>query len=360
MESWTEILDNDDSIDVAYLDFRKVFDLASHPHLIYKMSKYGIKNHVLDWVKAFLGGRTQRVVIRGTVSESFEVTSGVPQGSVLGPILFLIFINDLPLEIISLLSLFADDTKIFIRIISEMSKTHPRGNYGSEVLQRDLNSIMKWANIWKMEFNIDKCKVMHLGRLNPKHTYTMGGRNLAVTSEEKDLGVTFDERLEFNKHITGIVNKANNMVGMIKISFTYLDKEIFKLVYPVLVRSLLNYCVQIWAPYKEKYINQIESLQKRAVRLVPGMKNKTYEQRLDELNMTKLVERRFRGDMIETYKLMTNKGGLNSDILFDRRAERGDSELHWGQKIFRKRCEKEVRRNFLFSVTENIKLQVLF
>ena len=147
MESWTEILDNDDSIDVAYLDFRKTFDLVSHLHLIYQMAKYGIKNHVLNWVKAFLGSRTQRVVIHGTVSESFEVTSGVPHGFVLGPILFLIFINALPLEIISLQSLFADDTKIFIRIISEMNKTHPRGNYGNEVLQRDLNSIMKWANI---------------------------------------------------------------------------------------------------------------------------------------------------------------------------------------------------------------------
>ena len=225
MESWTEILDSDDGIDVAYLDFRKAFDLVSHPHLIYKMEKYGIKNHILNWVKAFLGDRTQRVVIRGTASEQFKVTSGVPQGSVLGPILFLIFINDLPLEIISPLSLFADDTKIFTRIISEMSKTHPRANYGSEVLQKDLNSIMEWANKWKMEFNVDKCKVMHLGRLNPKHTYTMGGRNLAATSAEKDLGVTFDERLEFDKHITGIVNKANRMLGMIKRGFTCLEKR---------------------------------------------------------------------------------------------------------------------------------------
>ena len=115
MEHWTEIIDEGDGIDVAYLDFRKAFDLVSHKHLIYKMSKYGITNQVLNWVKAFLNQRTQRVVVRGTISDPFNVTSGVPQGSVLGPVLFLIFINDLPLEIISPLSLFADDSNIFSR-----------------------------------------------------------------------------------------------------------------------------------------------------------------------------------------------------------------------------------------------------
>ena len=249
MESWTEILDMEDGIDVAYLDFRKAFDLVSHRHLLHKMAKYGITGGVLDWVKAFLSDRKQRVNVRGESSDWFNVTSGVPQGSVLGPILFLIFINDLPLEIVSPLSLFADDSKIFSRIVTD--KNRGRGNVGGrEILQRDLDRIREWAVKWKMEFNVGKCKIIHLGRKNPKHTYTMGGVELEKSTEERDLGVLIDDRLEFDKHIKGIVNKANRMLGMIKIGFSCLDEEIFMNLYPVLVRPLLEYCVQVWSPYK--------------------------------------------------------------------------------------------------------------
>ena len=170
MEYWTEILDEGDGIDVAYLDFKKAFDLVSHQHLLYKMSKYGITNQTLNWIRAFLEQRSQRVVIRGSTSESFAVTSGVPQGSVLGPILFLIFINDLPLEIISPLRLFADDSKVFSRIVADKNKKKGQAENGNVLLQKDLHSIASWAKKWKMEFNVDKCKIMHLGSQNIKHT----------------------------------------------------------------------------------------------------------------------------------------------------------------------------------------------
>ena len=124
-----------------------------------------------------------------------------------------------------------------------------------------------------MEFNVDKCKIMHLGKWNPKHIYTMGGENLTVTTEEKDLGVIFDEKLEFDKHIRLMVNRANRMLGMIKSGFACMSKDIFKQLYPVLVRPLLEYCVQVWAPYKQKHIDLIEGVQIRAVRMVPGMKD---------------------------------------------------------------------------------------
>ena len=297
MECWTEILDEDDGIDVAYLDFRKAFDLVSHRHLLYKMSKYGIKNQVLQWVSAFLSNRSQRVVVRGTASEPFAVTSGVPQGSVLGPILFLIFINDLPLEVLSPMSLFADDSKVFSRITLGKNKNENTENE-SERLQKDLDNIKEWATKWKMEFNVSKCKIMHLGKDNPNNVYTMGGIALTETTEERDLGVLVDDKLIFDKHIREIVNKANRMLGMIRRGFDCLDKEVFMNLYPVLVRPLLEYCVQVWSPYRQDLIDLIEGVQDRATKLVPAVRKENYEKRLELLGLTKLVERRYRGDLI--------------------------------------------------------------
>ena len=349
VEQWTEIIDDGDCIDIAYLDFRKAFDLVSHTHLLFKMSKYGITGQTLKWVKAFLHQRTQRVVVRGTASGAFNVTSGVPQGSVLGPVLFLIFINDLPLEILSPLSLFADDSKIFTRIISEKNKSKKNLFQGNEVLQRDLNTIREWAQKWKMEFNVDKCKIMHIGRTNPKQSYNMGGTNLTVTTEEKDLGVLVDDELEFDKHIRAIVNKANRMLGMIRRGFTCLDKEIFLNLYPVLVRPLLEYCVQVWSPYKQMHIDLIEGVQKRATRLVPGTKNMDYDQRLAYLkDLPKLEERRVRGDMIETYKILTGKEDTKWDRFFKFAPTRGDQDLARGLKLFHK-SHKLDKRKYVFS-----------
>ena len=204
--------------------------------------------------------------------------------------MFLIFINDLPLDVISPLSLFADDSKVFTKIVKDES-TILQGRWGKEVLQKDLDNIKVWAGKWKMEFNVGKCKIMHLGKDNPKHTYSMGGENLTVTTEEKDLGVIFDEKLEFDKHIRVMVNRANRMLGMIRSGFACMSQDIFKLVYPVMVRPLLEYCVQVWSPYKQKHIDLIEGVQKRAVMMVPGMKHLSYEQRLVKLGLTKWVEK---------------------------------------------------------------------
>ena len=350
MEDWTQIIDEGDGIDVAYLDFRKAFDLVSHKHLLYKMSKYGINHQVLKWVQSFLQQRTQSVVVRGEKSEPLNVTSGVPQGSVLGPILFLIFINDLPLGIVSPVSLFADDSKVFSRIISEKNslKSKKSGNYfkGNEVLQNDLNSIRDWARRWKMEFNVDKCKIMHMGRSNPQHAYSMDGAELTKTVKEKDLGVLVEDNLEFDQHIKGIVGRANRMLGLIKIGFACLDQEVFMNLYPVLVRPLLEYCVQVWSPYKRKHINLIERVQRRATKLVPALRDLPYEERLWRLKLTTLEDRRTRGDMILTYKLISRKEDISPDKFFKMATVRGDPEIARGNKIYRKRSNLNKRKHF--------------
>ena len=343
LEQWTEILDEGDCIDVAYLDFRKAFDLVSHEHLIYKLSKYGIKGKILNWIKDFLNNRKQRVVIRGTTSSWESVTSGVPQGSVLGPILFLIFINDLPTELLSKLSLFADDSKLFSRIIVNKNKLNPEVIEGSRRLQEDLNKVVEWAIKWKMEFNVDKCKVMHLGYNNPRGTYNMGDRELEATEGERDLGVFIDSKLEFGKHIRTIVGKANSMLGMIRVSFACMNKTMFLNLYLALVRPLLEYCVQVWSPYKKKYIKLLEGVQRRATKLVPQIKDLSYENRLKALGLTRLVDRRVRGDMIETYKIISGKENVERENFFQMATFRGRSH---SRKVYRKYSRLNIRKHW--------------
>ena len=166
---------------------------------------------------------------------------------------------------------------------------------------------------------LDKCKIMHIGNKNPKNVYTMSGKNLTDTMEEKDLGVTIDCRLEFDKHIKNIVAKANRTLGMIRIAFTCLNKMVFLNLYKGLVRPLLEYCVQVWSPYKRKYIDLLEGVQRRATRLVPELRRLiydkrikqwrrlSYEERLTELSLPRLEDRRIRGDMIENIKSSQGK-----------------------------------------------------
>ena len=199
-----------------------------------------------------------------------------------------------------------------------------------------------------MEFNVDKCKIMHLGNQNPNHIYTMDGINLTTSKEEKDLGVLVDDQLGFDSHIRSIVKRANRMLGLIRIGFSCLDKEIFMNLYPVMVRPLLEYCVQVWSPYKRKYINLIEGVQRRATKLVPELRELQYEERLKKLGLTTLEDRRERGDMIETYKIITGKEDIDPSKFFTMATVRGDPQLTHNMKIYKKRFRLD-KRKYSFS-----------
>ena len=147
-----------------YLDYRKAFDSVPHLRLLSKLESYGIKESLLRWIKNFLTGRIQRAVINGCKSSFLPISSGIPQGSVLGPTLFLIYVNDLPEGILSSLKLFTDDTKLYHVIKLETDR---------EVLQQDINRLVKWTEVWQLPLNASKCKILNLGKGNEGYDYLM-------------------------------------------------------------------------------------------------------------------------------------------------------------------------------------------
>jgi hypothetical protein len=218
-----------------------------------------------------LKDREQRVLICGKHSSWTKVASGVPQGSVLGPILFLIFINDLDDSIQSRVLKFADDTKI-LRTVGTQEDI--------DGLRQDLINLGRWSEEWLMLFNVDKCKVMHIGYNNPRAVLKLNNKELLAVTEEKDLGVIVDNGLKFSHQCADAVSKANRVLGMIKRSFSYRSKDVILQLYKSLVRPKLDYCVQAWRPHLQKDIDLLEGVQRRATKLVYNLKNLSYKERL--------------------------------------------------------------------------------
>ena len=283
-------------VDCIYLDFAKAFDTVPHKRLLNKLEAYGITGKLLNWIKAFLVGRTQSVKVNGAESETKSVLSGIPQGSVLGPVLFIIYINDILDNIDSEGFLFADDTKIFRSITSKED---------AMALQSDIDSLEAWSRTWLLRFNPKKCHVLSLGKLeNTCYTmrYKIYESELEHVFEEKDLGVTVDMQLKFEEHIASKIRTANAMMGVIRRSFSFLSCYLFRKLYIAFVRPHLEYAQAVWAPYSAKLIKMIENVQIRATKLVDGMGSLDYPERLRKLNLPTLCHRRARGSMIELWK----------------------------------------------------------
>ena len=234
------------------------------------------------------------VILNGAKSKWDSVISGVPQGSVLGPLLFIIYINDLDNSVTSTVSKFADDTKI-ARVVSNENEAMK--------LQRDLDRLMGWVDKWQMEFNVNKCKVLHMGGHNMEFSYGLGENWLQVAEEEKDLGIIISRDAKVSKQCVQARNKANRMLGVINRNVSYKSKEVIQKLYNSYVRPHLEYCIQAWSPYLNQDINMLERVQRRATKLIAGISHLSYEDRLKELNMFTFRNRLIRGDMIQVYRM---------------------------------------------------------
>ncbi len=311
MEMATKAADEGLSLDVVYLDFAKAFDKVPKKRLLKKLQSHGIQGPLLAWVEAWLTGREQRVVLNGECSEWADVLSGVPQGSLLGPPLFSVYINDIDYEVrllITLLLKFADDTKLGQLI---------RNQQDSIRLQECLDKLMEWAARWGMAFNTKKCKVMHIGKHNPRHQYTMGGHVLDTTEEERDIGVQMSSNLKPGGQCGKAAMTANRVLGQVSRAFHYRDKETFVKVYKLYILPHLEFAVPAWCPWTKTDADALEKVQRRAVNMVSGLKSRDYSDRLKELGMPTLTQRREELDMTEMFKIMTKKSAVDPNIWFE-------------------------------------------
>ena len=245
-------LKDGEQIDAVLLDFSKAFDKVPHQRFLLKLQHYGIRGHLLSWIESFLTGRSQKVLVEGKSSSSVPVASGVPQGTVLGPMLFLLYINDLPDSVSSTTRLFADDILPYRRIRTE--EDH-------RILQEDLSRLEAWENDWQMSFNPIKCEVIRICKRRNQITgsYCIHGQQLATVKSGKYLGVTLTDNLSWNAHVDQATKKANNSLAFLRRNLYSCPSHTKVQSYQTLVRPILEYASSAWDRYTHQ--NKLEAVQ---------------------------------------------------------------------------------------------------
>ena len=279
-----------------------------------------------------------------------KVTSGVPQGSVLGPVLFLIYINTLDLyvkDFSDIISKFADDSKVG-KIIRDQSDNLR--------LQSAIDELCKWATDWQMQFNATKCSVMHFGHRNPEYNYTMYDNPLMATDKEKDVGVIISKNLKPNNHVLKAASTANRVLGLISRSIHFRDKKVWIDMYKTYVRPHLEYAVQCWSPWSNADIRSLEKVQERVINMCSCLKGNNYEEKLREVKLMSLEDRRTRADMILTWKILNKKIDVDETTWFTRLNANNTRETrltHSGLNLSVPRTSLEIRRNFFSARVPN-------
>ena len=304
LEQYDQILDalgNKYNIDIIMLDYSKAFDKINHSILLFKLKKLGISGQIGKWIGNFLLNRTQHVTIDGEISSESHVISGVPQGTILGPVLFLIYIADIGDCLTSSnMASYADDSKLLNTIKSWRDNLN---------LKLDLSKIYNWTNINLMEFNSTKFEVLKIGKnedLKDCYYENPEGQNIPEVTTAKDLGINFNNNGDFSDHILIKTSKAKQMSGYILRTFMIRNPEPLMLLFKSLVLPHLEYCVIVWNPYLQKEITMLEQIQRSFTSKLEGLNELNYYQRLKKLDIYSLERRRDRYIILYIFKILNN------------------------------------------------------
>ena len=265
------LIHNSMKVDVIYMDFRKAFDSVPHVELLLKLWKIGFVGNIWMWFKAYLFDRSQCVKVNGTTSDVLPVISGVPQGSILGPLMFLLYVNDLPLTaLLSTILMFADDTKCIST------------NGGCSNLQKDIYAISGWSKQWRLGFNVKKFVHLCFSKNQEDiHSYHVEGSIIPTKNSHRDLGVIISANLDWKDHYQHLTASAYRMLGLLRRHFSIKNSvEAKKTLYISIIRSRLTYCSPLWRPDLITYINQLENVQRRATKYILGDYSSDYKSRL--------------------------------------------------------------------------------
>ena len=331
-------------VDLIMFDFAKAFDTVNHKILMQKLKKIGVKGNLLKWIESFLVGRKMSVVLSGTKSSNVSVDSGVPQGSVIGPVLFIIFVNHLMSGLKNKVMMFADDLKLYVKL--------PHPNQGLNVNthgQEDIDLLVNTATSWGLKLNASKCVVLRFRRnfsqIAANQIYTVNGAPLLEKEAHRDLGVLIDTSLKFHDHIRDTVFKANGTsINLLK-STICRSPAFMTTLFVTHIRPILDFCSTVWNTGYVGDMKMLEQVQRRWTKKIDGLENEPYSNRLRVLGLFSVQGRLLRTDLIMCWKIFHKKSTIQPSDLFECPPQRVSTRGH-EFKIFKTRFNTDIRKRF--------------
>jgi len=296
---------------VIYVDFSKAFDVVQHDKLLFKLRAVGIDGELLAWIRNLFSNRTFQTRVNDLLSAVCDLLSGVIQGSVIGPLMFLIYINDLVELLASYnikVKLFADDAKLYVKVVNDVDVS---------VLQDAITALVSWAEEWQLSVAIDKCCALHIGKHSVQTAICINNSPLPVVNSCRDLGVTISSDLSPSLYINDIVRRAHQRANLILKCFVSQNVDLLIRAFVTYVRPLLEYNSSVWSPSLKRDITLIEKVQRKFTKRLHGYRDLSYDERLKRLNLDSLELRRIKADLILCYKIIFGVVNLNIQDFFD-------------------------------------------